>query len=298
MKNVKNTIEDIKLKYLGKLDSLDLDLLISFVLKKEREFILAHPEYLLTSKQQSTIDKVMARRLKNEPLSYILGEKEFYGLNFKVNQHTLIPRPETELMVELALEEILKAQYPILNTIDIGTGSGNIIISLAHQLKNTSYQLPVTNYLAIDISKEAIKIAKQNAKFHNLNKQIKFLHGNLLEPIVKSKIINHKSSLLILANLPYLSKDIYNACAENVKKYEPRTALYSATYGLAHYEELLGQIKLLIDTHQQAIVLLIEISPEQKKLLPPLIKKYFPQAQLTFIKDLTQRWRFCKIILK
>lgn len=291
-------INDFQKKYHNKLDSLDLGLLISFVLKKEREFILAHPEYILTSKQQSAIDKVMARRLKNEPLAYILEEKEFYGLNFKVNQHTLIPRPETELMVELALEEILKAQYPILNTIDIGTGSGNIIVSLAHQLKNTSYQLPVTSYYGVDISKEALKIAKQNAKFHNLNKQIKFLHGNLLEPIVKSKIINHKSSLLILANLPYLSKDIYNACAENVKKYEPRTALYSATHGLAHYDELLGQIKLLIDTHQQSIVLLIEISPEQKRLLPPLIKKYFPQAQSTFIKDLTQRWRFCKIVLK
>jgi release factor glutamine methyltransferase len=289
------TILAIKKKYHNKIDLVDLDLLIAFAIKKEREFVLAHPECAVTSNQQSIISKMIARRLKNEPLGYILGEKEFYGLNFKVNQYTLIPRPETELMIEMALEEILNTQYSILNTIDVGTGSGNIIISLAHQLKNTSYKLQTTSYFATDISKEALLIAKQNAKIHNVHKKIKFLHGNLLDPVFKSKIINHKSSLLILANLPYLSKDIYTSCADNVKKYEPKSALYSASKGLSHYNELLKQIKLLVADYKLPVTMLLEISPEQKKLLPSLIKKYFSQAKIEFKKDLAQKWRICKI---
>ena len=120
-----------------------------------------------------------------------------------------------------------------------------------------------------------------------------------MEPILKSKIINPKSSFLILANLPYLSKDIYNACALNVKKYEPKSALYSNNAGLAHYAKLLGQIlKLKNNCSMFHAMCLMEISPEQKKLLPPLIKKHFPQAKIEFKKDLAGKWRICKIELK
>ncbi|MGW8185158.1 MAG: peptide chain release factor N(5)-glutamine methyltransferase [Candidatus Moraniibacteriota bacterium] len=292
------SIHEFKAEYPHKIDFLDLDLLICHTIKKEREFVLAHPEYKLSVKQELRIKNYVQRRLKNEPLAYILGEKEFYGLNFKVTPHTLIPRPETELMVELALEEIRDAQYSILNTVDIGTGSGNIITSLVHQLKKTSYKLRATSYFAIDISKEALKIAKQNAKHHNTYKEIKFLHGNLLDPILKSEIINHKSSLLILANLPYLSKEIYNACNDNVKKYEPKSALYSDNCGLAHYDQLLNQIlKLKNNCSMLHVSCFMEISPEQKKLLPPFVSKYFPKAKIEFKKDLAQKWRICKIII-
>lgn len=351
---VKSTIITIKSFYKNKIDSFDLDLLIAHVLKKEREFILIHPEHILTSNQQSIIGAMIDRRLKNEPLAYILGEKEFYSLNFKINRHTLIPRPETELMVEMALENIkahkhapiktlkhnkIKTtstnnnttihQSSVIDVIDIGTGSGNIVISLAHninygayaiehgtwdmkqkeikkyKLKNTDCKnitsvncAPKTvNYFATDISLDALKIAKQNAKLHNVNKKIKFLHGNLLSPFLKSKIINHKSSLLILANLPYLSKDIYDSCADNVRKYEPKSALYSANCGLAHYITLLPQIKLLATSYKLQATILMEISPEQKKILPPITKKIFPQAKIEFKKDLAQKWRVCKITI-
>lgn len=330
MKNVNNTIEDIKSEYSrtpsvlqtpacrqvvppkkiarrGVIDSIDLDLIISHVIKKEREFVLAHPEYKLSVKQELRIENYVQRRLKNEPLAYIIGEKEFYGLNFKVTPHTLIPRPETELMVELALEEILNAQCSMLNAIDIGTGSGNIIISLARNIKHESLnmnsvnrELRTVNYFGIDISKEALKIAKQNAKLNQVNK-IKFIHGNLLDPFLNNtKTTNYKlqtTPLLILANLPYLSNEIYNACTDNVKKYEPKTALYSPDHGLAHYEKLFSQIKKILQTTSYQIpdTILIEISPEQKKLLPPIIKKYFPKAKIEFKKDLAQKWRVCKI---
>jgi release factor glutamine methyltransferase len=293
------SIHELKIKYSHKIDSLDLDLLICRVIKKEREFILIHPDHIVNDKQQATINKMIARRLNNEPLAYILGEKEFYDLEFKVNRHTLIPRPETELMVELALKEIPNTQYSTLNTIDIGTGSGNIIISILKNLSiDSKFKIQNSKFFAVDISKEALKIAKKNAENHDVHKKINFLHGNLLDPILKSKIINNKSLLLILANLPYLSKDIYDACTDNVKKYEPKSALYSDNYGLAHYNQLLNYILELKNNHSMLhITCLMEISPEQKKLLPPLVSKYFPEAKIEFKKDLAQKWRICKITI-
>jgi len=279
------------------IDSIDLDLLISHIIKKDRAFILAYPDHPLSKIQYEKITALINRRLKKEPLAYILGEKEFYSLNFKVNKHTLIPRPETELMVEMALQNITSNQSSVISIVDVGTGSGNIIISIANQLKITDYELLVTSYFGIDISKEALKIAKQNAKLHKVDKNIKFLQGIFLSPFLKSKILNHKSSLLILGNLPYLSKEIYNSCPPNVKKYEPKTALYSANYGLAHYAKLFSQIKLLVTNYELPVTILIEISPEQKKLIIPLVRKYFSQAKIEFKKDLAKKWRVAKIEL-
>ncbi|HBI17414.1 MAG TPA: peptide chain release factor N(5)-glutamine methyltransferase [Candidatus Moranbacteria bacterium] len=325
------TIENIKKKYFKKLDSMDLDLLIAHVIKKEREFILAHPEYILNKNQELRIKNYVQRRLKNEPVAYILGEKEFYGLNFKVNRHTLIPRPETELMVELAMQKVISHQSSVINVVDIGTGSGNIVVSLAHSMEQEKFPisnlqspnksqkqnlkqknkenellsvncgLETVNYFAIDISKEALKIAKQNAKLNKVSKNIKFLRGNLLDPFLNNlQATSYKlqtTSLLILANLPYLSKEIYNACALNVKKYEPKTALYSANQGLSHYEKLFSQIKNIpkATNYKLQATVLIEISPEQKKLILPVIKKYFPKAKIEFKKDLAQKWRVCKV---
>jgi release factor glutamine methyltransferase len=347
------SIHELKIKYSHKIDSLDLDLLICRVIKKKREFILIHPDHIVNDKQQTTINKMIARRLNNEPLAYILGEKEFYGLEFKVNRHTLIPRPETELMVELALKIIRTKEYAnnkatlayVIqevsiserakrfheNTtirdlkkenrsrisdfstahtsqekstfwddtavIDVGTGSGNIIISILKNLSiDSKFKIQNSKFFAVDISKEALRIAKKNAENHYVHKKINFLHGNLLDPILKSKIINNKSSLLILANLPYLSKNIYDACTDNVKKYEPRSALYSDNYGLAHYNQLLNHILELKNNHSMLhITCLMEISPEQKKLLLPLIGKKFSKAKIEFKKDLASKWRVCKI---
>lgn len=293
------SILKIKEKYHIQIDPIDLDVLIGYVTKKSREFILSHPEFNLTTLQTEKLAPLIERRTKNEPLAHILGTKEFYGLNFKVNKHTLIPRPETELIIDMALEEIFNIQHPILNIIDIGTGSGNIIISITNQLKLTPYQLLATNYFAIDISKEALKIAKKNARANSLSKKIKFLHGNLLKPLIKNypKLSQQKATLIILANLPYLSKEIYNNCPPTVKKYEPRSALFSPQDGLSHYEKLLRQIKSASLEKNNEIILFFEISPEQKKIIASIIKKHFPQARIKFQKDLAQKWRICEIKL-
>ncbi|MFA6973855.1 MAG: peptide chain release factor N(5)-glutamine methyltransferase [Parcubacteria group bacterium] len=312
-----STIKDILTKYHQKIDYLDLELLIAHELKKSREFVLAHPEHVLTTNQKLQTTNLIKRRRRGEPLAYILEHKEFFGLDFKVNQHTLVPRPETELLVELALLELPAStrgngrsstrggqttNHKLLTSvIDVGTGSGNIIVSLACNMKHGTHNK--INLFGTDISSEALKVAKQNAKLHKVDKKIKFLRGDLLDPILKTT--NYKlnlayrqagtTNLLILANLPYLSKEIYAATAPTVKKYEPKSALYSAQVGLAHYAKLLKQIKELTTNHQLRTTNFLEISPEQKLPLTKLIKLSFPQAKIDFFRDLAGRWRICKI---
>lgn len=253
---------------------LDIELLISHAIKKAREFVLAHPEFEISNTQAIKIEELIKRRLKHEPIAYILGEKEFYGLDFKVNEHTLIPRPETELIIE----KVLALNPKNSNIVDIGTGSGNIIIALAKNLQAKN------KFFGIDISSKALQIAKQNAKTNKVEKKIKFLKGNLLQPLTKNKIEN----AIIIANLPYLSKKIYDATMPDVKKFEPKSALYSAEEGLAHYRKLFSQIKF-------PAKIFIEFSPEQKSSLSKLAKELFPKAKLNFHKDLAQKWRILEI---
>jgi release factor glutamine methyltransferase len=204
------TIGEIQKEYFEKIDRLDLDLIVGDVMKKPREFVMTHPEFKLSKVQGLKIKSLIARRMKHEPIAYILGHKEFFGLDFKVTPDTLIPRPETELLVE----EVLKLAPKNRKIMDIGTGSGNIIISLAKNLPEKN------NFVAIDISKKALTIARHNAKLHKVDKKIKFLHGNLLDPIIKNRSMFHAPcSMIILANLPYLSKEIYSATLPDVKKY-------------------------------------------------------------------------------
>lgn len=319
------TTQDLRKKYYQRIAPLDMELLFSFVLKKPREFILAHPEHKISKNQELKINNYIQRGIKNEPIAYILGKKEFYGIDFKVTKDTLIPRPETELIVDLALEELRKLVRkhlpPHQNTahnnikttnnfwcrglrtisvVDVGTGSGNIIISIAKQLKNQEPCLPagrlrIKNHtlFGIDISNKALAVAKQNAKAHKLDKKIKFLHGNLLDPILKNKrYFIHPTPYIILANLPYLSSQIYAHTPKNVRSYEPKSALYSPQNGLKHYTKLLKQITSL---NVLDLACYMEISPEQKPLIQKIIKQILLSAQVTFYKDLAQKWRVCKI---
>jgi release factor glutamine methyltransferase len=293
------TIQTILDKYRKKIDSLDLELLVAHELKKSREFVLAHPECIVTSEQESAISKLFRRRLRNEPLAYILGQKEFYGLDFGVTRDTLIPRPETELLVELALQQISNTKNAPLNIIDVGTGSGNIIISLAKTIERRNL-LHDSCYMlhGIDISKETLKIARHNAKKHSLTK-IKFIRSDLLDYFLENnEPIKQFNNLIILANLPYLSKEIYSATTPTVKNFEPKSALYSPKAGLDHYEKLLRQIR---DLKKHCYVLhvscFMEFSPEQKKDLTLLIKNILPSAEIQFEKDLAGKWRTCVIKL-
>ncbi|MCX6762115.1 MAG: peptide chain release factor N(5)-glutamine methyltransferase [Candidatus Moranbacteria bacterium] len=301
------TIQTILAKYRPKIDSLDLELIIAHELKKSREFVLTYPEKTVNGKQEAEIRKLLNKRLRNEPLAHILGHKEFYGLDFKVTRDTLIPRPETEMLVELALRKKQETRNlptgqagkkQVMYIVDVGTGSGNIIISIAKAIESKNL-LHASCYMlyGTDISEKALKIAKYNAKKNNVDKKIKFLHGNLLEPLLKNtKYQIPDTKYIILANLPYLSKKIYSATAPNVKNFEPKSALYSPKAGLEHYKKLLKQIKIL-NTKYQIPNTILELSPEQKNPITILVKKILPSAKIEFKKDLAGKWRVCVIEL-
>ncbi|MDD4901261.1 MAG: peptide chain release factor N(5)-glutamine methyltransferase [Patescibacteria group bacterium] len=286
------------------LPHLEAEILLSEILKKPREFLLAHGEKSLTAGQSRGFNRLIARRLKGEPVAYLTGHKEFYGLDFMVNKNVLIPRPETELMVEEALKLLASNRQPA-TIIDVGTGSGCVIVSLAKAIKN--YELKITclpayrtgrpdrqaNYKLIgtDISKRALDIAKKNAKYHNVDKQIKFLESNLLKSIINnSKFVIRNSKLIIVSNLPYGWKAWKNNCSLDTAglKFEPAIALFTDKNGLGLYEKLFQQIKELRDMSCELrdICALCEIDPRQTMMMKKLIKRLLPQAKLQIKKDL------------
>ena len=252
----------------AKIDSawLDAEILLAFVLKRNRSYILSHDD-TLTKSQYQKYQLLTKKRLNFLPIAYILGYKEFYGLSFKVNKDTLVPRPESELIVEMALSLINK------NTtlIDLGTGSGCLIISILKNLK-----IKPKKSIAVDISTKALKIAKYNSQKNKI-KNIEFKKSNLLKNI---KLPN--GEIIILANLPYLKT---KQMKEPSIKHEPKQALVAGNDGLKYYKELSKQLK----NAKQKITLLCEINPEQKLGF----KKIFPKAE--FKKDLSKKTRLAII---
>ncbi|MBL7022031.1 peptide chain release factor N(5)-glutamine methyltransferase [Patescibacteria group bacterium] len=251
--------------------SLDAEVLLSSILKKDKSYLLANPDIKLNIFQQLKYNRLINKRIKQYPIAYITGSKEFYGLDFKVNKYTLVPRPESELFIDE-----LKKINPINKAIvDIGTGCGCLIISTAKHIPNNSF-------LGIDISKKALKVAKQNASKHNIN--MYFMQNDLLTNL------NVKIDILI-ANLPYLTPEQMN---ETSIIREPSTALLSGADGLDHYRKLLKQVKNL---EYKPEYILLEINPEQAKTLIIFINRLLPNYSIEEIKDLTNKVRLLKIIL-
>ena len=275
--NISLTPARAEKKYGASLDLLDLDLLLADALKKTREFVFTYPKTRLSGPQIKMFLKNLRRRQKGEPLAYILGHKEFFGLDFLVNKRVLIPRPETELLVEEATKEIsnqIKKSNDKILLIDVGTGSGCVPIAILKALKHGDI-----GAIAIDISAAAIKVAKHNAKKHQV--KIKFIQGDLLKALKKyfSTIQKRNNvTIYLTANLPYLTTSETRAV-----KFEPPTALSGGAAGLAIYKKLFYQICEL-PTRPKYIYL--EIGWRQAAGIKKLIKKYFPQSKVKIKKDL------------
>ena len=235
---------------------LDSELLLSKSLNKSREEILINLEQNMNKKALLEFNKYLIRRSRKEPLAYLLGEKEFWSKKFFVNKNTLIPRPETELLVEKLVTIFKKKKITIL---DIGTGTGCIIVSLLSELKSSKG-------IAIDISNKAIKLAKKNACKFNLSDRIKFL-------IKSFKDFYGKKFDLIVSNPPYIkSKDIKNL-SEDIKKFEPRMALDGGNDGLDLIKKIIYKSKKILKFNG---TLALEIGNEQiKKVSKILINNNF-----------------------
>ena len=289
------------------IEKKEAEILTAFLLHKTRESLLSNSRTEVDNKFYKKIKDLEKKRLKNYPIAYLVGEKEFYGLNFKVNKDVLVPRPETEMMVDKIID-ILKNESnnferdlynpknlfdnnynnPIF--IDVGTGSGAIIIAIANEIKklwpNDSDNF---KFYGIDISEAALKIAKKNAKLHNLNKIIKFFEGDLLSPIAKK--IN-KKNLIITANLPYLTP-LQVKGSPSISR-EPKLALVAGSDGLKYYRQLFKQLAKI---DYKTLILFCEIDSSQTKNITYLAQKMFPEAKLEIIKDLAKLNRLLKITI-
>jgi release factor glutamine methyltransferase len=232
---------------------LDSELLLSKVLDKNREEILINLDEEICQKYFSTYKKLISRRSQNEPVAYILKEKEFWSKNFFVSYDTLIPRPETELMVEKLVKIFNEKKISIL---DMGTGSGCILISLLSELKKA-------RGIGIDISKKALIIAKKNIERHKMQSKIKLFNKSL-----DSKF--YKKFDLIVSNPPYIRSPEIQRLAEDIKKYEPRIALDGGNDGLDLIKKVIYKAK---DILKDKGMLALEIGNKQFKKVSEILLK-------------------------
>ncbi len=277
----------------------EAEILLSFLLNKTREFFIIHPDFEIEKIVYKKFRELESKHLAGWSIATLIGSKEFYGLNFQVDKNVLVPRPETELMVEEILNLVIPSQSTI-NIIDVGTGSGAIIITLALELRKSNLtSFKNTGFKAIDISVSALKIAKLNSQIYKLNKNIKFFSGNLLRPLINKNDYEDlfKKDVIIAANLPYLSP-LQVKTSPSIQK-EPKLALMAGSDGLKCYRELFEQLKSIYSgVAHKNIHIFCEIDPSQKNTFKLLLKKNFPEASLMIKKDLAGRPRLAQIYLK
>lgn len=246
----------------------DAELLLCAALDCTSAHLAAHGDDTLPDAAYAQFAQWITQRMRQEPIQYIIGRAFFWGLEFRVTPATLIPRPETELMVERARTLLDAAPASV---VDVGTGSGCIAIAIAHEQ-------PRTPVIAIDTSDEALAIARENAAANNAP-SIQFLQNDLLTNAVS---FLPEGRLIFTMNLPYLGETRMRGLAPEVALYEPHTALAAGVDGLDAYRTTFTQIAALQRTN---LVLLCEIDPEQTDGLAALEHEHFPAAAHIVHKD-------------
>lgn len=266
---LKNATKQLALKHI-ETPFLDAEILLASVLKTNKEYLHAHPEIIVSSRNSKKYQTLIKKRQAGLPVSYLVNYKWFYGQKFYVNNNVLIPRPETEHLVEEALK-IIK-QNKITNILDVGTGSGNIVVSLAKIFSNK-------NYFATDKFISALRVARKNARHILDHNNIRFIKTDLLSRI------SGKFDLIV-SNLPYVPKHI------PVETGEPRKAIYGGIKGTELYEKFFSQIKLCLNP--QAFILVEIDSPAQAEM-KKIIKKYLPNARVMIQQDYAHKNRLIAI---
>ena len=255
---------------------LQAELLLAHALDVSRAGALARLDDAMAPDVAARYAANVARRAQHEPLAYILGHQEFCGLDFVVDRRVLIPRHETETLVELALNRARKIASPVI--VDVGTGSGAIALTLAHRL-------PHARIIAIDVSLDALAVARMNAARLNLDTRVEFLEGDLLAPFIGSFDI-------LIANLPYIPSQRFDQLPREVRAFEPRLALDGGADGLDVMRRLLAQI----ESHAaRGAVMLLEISEEQGDAAIQLAHAILPDATIELHRDLEEMDRVVEI---
>jgi release factor glutamine methyltransferase len=249
-------------------------MLLAHVLGCTTSELFSRPERVLSGEQDAAYRALVARRARHEPVAYLVGHREFLDLDLLVDRRVLVPRPETEVLVEQALAVAGRWARPRIA--DVGTGSGAIALSLA-------VHLPQASIYALDRSPDALQVARHNAARYGVAGQVTFLCGDLLAPL-------DAPVHLIVANLPYVTEAEYAALPAAIRLYEPRQALVAGADGLDAIRALLDTVR--IDVHlARDGVLLLEIGAGQGQAVSALAARAFPGARVAVLPDYSRRDR-------
>jgi release factor glutamine methyltransferase len=267
---------------IGDTPDLDAQTLLAHTLAMPRSTMLAYPERTLTEEQAAVFTRLVERRLAREPVAYLVGHREFMRLEFLVDRRALIPRPETELLVEAALAEIrarLDAGLSAVSLADVGTGSGAIGLTLAR------LEPRIAPLFALDISPDALDLARANAQRLGVYSRVTFLQSNLLTALPQPVDI-------LLANLPYVARRDQGELAEDVRRYEPEIALFGDEDGLAPLRQFFEQAPRYVNA--QATIG-VEFGYNQRNAVEVLAQSAFPGARVRVGADYAGWDRFALI---
>lgn len=253
----------------------DTELLLAHALARPREFLLLEPEYRLTVREQERFRKLYRRRLRGLPTAYLLGYRDFCGLRFQVNRNVLIPRPESEWLVERAAG-LLGARRVPATVLDVGTGSGCLAISLARSA-GTQHR-----YVATDVSEEALKVARKNAR--RLGVPVRFARASYFPP--KPERFD-----LVLVNLPYVPISNYRKLREHLR-FEPKAAITDGTDCFAAIRRLVEELPARLGPSGAA---LLELDPKAKPFVVRWVRRCLPNARVSFARDLRGLWRYAEV---
>ncbi len=259
----------------------DAATLLSHVLTCDRLELYTEPNKTLQETEVDTYKELVAQRARHVPLQYIIGHTEFMSLDFVVDKRVLIPRPETETLVERALDRVKSGTFSNrkLTIIDIGTGSGIIAISLALHLKESKVY-------ACDISKESLNVAEINVKNHKVSEQVSLLQGDLFDAFDGE--LRKGSVDLVVSNPPYVTETELSCLEPEVRDYEPRTALVASENGLYYFKRIVdGAPKWLRPNGY----LILEIGETQAKKIVQLLVQAGGFVDIQIVQDIQKRYR-------
>jgi release factor glutamine methyltransferase len=253
---------------------LDAEVLLCHAIGKDKHYLYKNPGKLLNDNENDLFQVLVERRRGREPVAYIVGKKEFWSLDLEVTREVLIPRPDTEVVIEETLRISDELNKENLRILDVGTGSGAISIALATQLKDSTI-------VAVDSSMEALRIARRNAEKYEMGERIHFLCGNLLKPLSEKFDI-------VVSNPPYVSEAEFERLPDEIRKFEPKGALVSGKDGTECYRELVEDAKYLLESGGW---LVMEMGWGQAEAIGEIIRTDGSYGDVLFRRDLGGRKR-------
>ncbi len=298
---------------------LEAEALLESCLGLERRNLYLSPDHTLTHQELNLLEEAIEKRKDHQPLAYITGKKEFYSLEFRVTPDTFIPRPETEFIVDAVLKIVYGLRFTVypssevedlllrrtggkrstvnseaksqagkrlINIVDLGTGCGNIAVTLARHI-------PHSRIYATDISKEALEVAKENAKRHRVEDRITFLEGNLFSPL-EDRHLGGEIDFLV-SNPPYVTRSEIASLMPEVAHYEPRIALEGGEDGLSFYRRIIEGAAQYLRSPVQPYgngagqgYLILELGIDQASQVKEMIEKTLEFESIEIIKDYSQ----------